>query len=65
MIAIPSGKTLKKVMTSNNENVTSNFELSGITTVPDAGGDARNYNVYVMTTVGTFTAGLILTVDIQ
>ena len=65
VIAIPTGKTLKKVVTSNNETLTSNFALSVITTVPDAGGDLQSYNVYTYTTVGTFTAGLILNIEIQ
>lgn len=65
VIAVPSTKTMVKVMTSNNENVTSNFNLSLITTVPDAGGDPQSYNVYTMSTVGVFSAGLVLTVTLK
>lgn len=65
VIAIPNPKFLVKVMTSNNENVTDNFSLSTIVSIPDAGGDPQPYRVYVMSTAGVFSAGLILTVTIQ
>lgn len=65
VIAVPSTKTMVKVMTSNNENVTSNFNISPITTVPDAGGDPQSYKVYIMSTVGVFSEGLVLTVTLK
>lgn len=60
VIALPAGKTITSVMTSNNENVTSNFVagLNSNGSIPDAGGTNRTYNIYTYTSVEDFNVTL-------
>ena len=52
VIAIPSNKTLIDVFnTAPPQDLTSEFILSSINTIPDAGGTNRSYKVYIMKTV--------------
>ena len=73
VVALPQHKTLVSIITSNNETLyhkdnieESNFILSeDITTIPDENGIERSYKVYMLTTVGTFSKNMFLTVTIQ
>ena len=56
-IAVPASKSLVSVMTSNNENVTSNFALV-TANIPDGNGNARSYHIYTMTTAVDFNVTL-------
>lgn len=49
IIAIRDNKTLQSVFDQDslNANITTKYELSGIVTVPDAGGVDVNYKVYI------------------
>jgi len=65
VIALPAGKTIISVMTSNNENVTSNF-VDGLNPnglIPDAGGTNRTYNIYTFTSVIDFNVTLTATIQ--
>ena len=63
-IALPGGKTLTSVITSNNETLTANFLLTS-RQIPDAGGTNRTYNVYEYTTDIPFGAGVTFYITMQ
>lgn len=63
-IALPSGKTLTSVTTSNNETLTSNFALSS-KQIPDAGGTNRTYNIYEYTSDIPFGANVTFYITMQ
>ena len=63
VIAVPSNKNLVSVVNSGtNENLTSGFILTGITTIPDAGGTDRNYKVYIMENAVPFSTNYTINV---
>lgn len=65
-IAIPSTKNLVNVTNAGtNENLTSGFVLTGITTVPDAGGTNRSYKVYVMENAVPFSNNYTINVTLS
>lgn len=63
-IALPSGKTLTSVTTSNNNTITSNFTLTS-KQIPDAGGTNRTYNVYEYTSDVSFEPSVIFYITMQ
>ena len=61
-IAIPVGKTLTTVTTSNNETLTSNFVVGLVVgNVADYGGTNRSYNIYTYTTAVDFNVTITAT----
>lgn len=65
-IAIPNTKNLVNVTNAGtNENLTSGFVLTGITTIPDAGGTNRSYKVYVMENAVPFSNNYTINVTLS
>jgi len=62
IIAIPDsiGKTISSVITSNNENITSNFVESTIN-VDDGGGVPRLYKLFTFTSVVDYNVTITVT----
>lgn len=50
------------VNSGTNENLTTGFTLTGITTIPDAGGTDRNYKVYIMENAIPFSTNYTINV---
>ena len=63
-VALPAGKTLTSVITTNNNNVTSNFALS-TTSINDAGGTPRQYNLYAWASDVSFGSDVTLNTIVQ